>query len=120
MVIPSGEPAYYFHVLPHIQANDVLNYFGGWILSSGLERLGDDRVLMVEVFLSKTLSSWADRYCICIHRRWMFCNARLKIAPTVMILDGEAGTQPPHRFERHGRMQDGNEWVMIWTTLYRK
>jgi hypothetical protein len=30
-----------------------------------------------------------------------------RILQSVKIMEGEAGTQPPHRFERHGRMQDG-------------
>lgn len=102
--------------------------------------------MMVEVLMTKTCPR-EQRQVLRSVRRWLFAKfyrtARQKIAPTdrhtpcvrpqiprsaARILqsfitgdvDGEAGTQLPHCLGRHSRVRDGNEWVVIWATLYQK
>lgn len=46
--------------------------------------------------------------------------ARILQYPITGDVDGEVGTQLPHRPGRHRRVQDENEPVVIWATLNQK
>jgi hypothetical protein len=67
---------------------------------------------MVEVFLTKNLSSWADRYCGYRHKRWIFATPGVRSRPPIDTLGRSPCKSPPSIDPQHAFCNPLRLWTV--------